>query len=170
MISLVCSNYFCHLLPTVANYCTNSLQRPHTNTLFRKHIHGVQVYPQISCDRAVGPITWGQRGRRPAAWLDTTRDGQIGNRLFLTQFIWQPDRTHRAGAAGCRYHCASGVTSLLWTRGSLKERPHAWGRVMDTNNGWVHIEKDGWMEGSQMLQGYFQRFEMSQLQKYSLTM
>lgn len=30
--NLVCLNYFCHLLPTVANYCTNSLQRSHTQT------------------------------------------------------------------------------------------------------------------------------------------
>ncbi len=37
--------------------------------------------------------------------------------------------------------------NLLWTRGSLKERPHAWGRVMDTNNGWMSAYWEGWMNG-----------------------
>lgn len=51
--NLVCSNYFCHLLPTVANYCTNSLQRLHSQThtftntyTVRRSIHKYHVTGQ----------------------------------------------------------------------------------------------------------------------------
>lgn len=100
--TLVCSNYFCHLLPTVANYCTNSLQGSNTRTQTHTFANMYTVCKSICKYHVTGqcPITWGQRGRGPAAWLDTTRDGQIANRLFLTRVIRKPDRTRRAGAAG----------------------------------------------------------------------
>ncbi len=82
--NLVYSSYFCHLLPTVANYCTNSLQHSHTQThtfantyTVHRSIHKYHVTGQWVPSPEV----------RPAAWLDSTRDGQIGNRLFLTQFV-----------------------------------------------------------------------------------
>lgn len=143
--TLVCSNYFCHLLPTVANYCTNSLQGSNTHTQTHTFANTYTVCKSICKYHVTGqcPITWGQRGRGPAAWLDTTRDGQIGNRLFLTQVIRQPDRTRRAGAVGSCNHCASGVTSVVRTRAALKEPPHR----MDRENGWMSAYWEEWMNG-----------------------
>lgn len=151
--TLVCSNYFCHLLPTVANYCTNSLQGSNTHTQTHTFANTYTVRKSICKYHVTGqcPITWGQRGRGPAAWLDTTRDGQIGNRLFLTQVIRQPDRTRRAGAVTTAHQGWQ-----VWCERVLRSRSHRtqWTQRMD---GWEHIEKNGRMEGVQMLQGFFFR-------------
>lgn len=66
--TLVCSNYFCHLLPTVANYCTNSLQgsKTHTQTytytvrrsICKYHVTGQWVLSPEVREAADLPLGW----------------------------------------------------------------------------------------------------------------
>ncbi len=95
----------------------------------------------------MGPITWGQRGRQTCRLAGPTRDGQIGNRLFLTTICTVTWQDTQSRCCWVPLPLRVRGDNLLWTRGSLKERPHAWGRVMDTNNGWMSAYWEGWMNG-----------------------
>lgn len=141
--TLVCSNYLCRLRPTVANYCTNSLQvsRAFANgsaarrSVCKYHATGLWVPSPGVREAADLPLGWTPpekyKSVTDCSWhkLYSNLTGQTEPRLL-----------------GGRYHRASRVTGLVWSEDSRK-RPHVGGRVMEGSHGWMSAYWEEWMNG-----------------------